>query len=380
MRHSLSPLSVIACFFLLSALTSCDDDEKAAPTERHFYMGTTPFPYEASETAVNYTYQKISESTDIINHHFDNGVPWVEALADEEFSAHIQNDWNLRKSKTPANHKVYVSVTPINLIRTGLASYHGETDNMELPAPWNSYAFDHEDVKTAYLNYCKRVIDFFEPDYFNIAIEANILRATTGEFEYLAYYELHKYIYTQLKLIYPSLTVFCSVSAQHLLPAYIGGPIYIESRQFLAQLLEYSDLYAISFYPYLSSFLGNPYPSNSFDELLKLSDKPFAIAEAGYPAQTFTMDMVWGTQTISGTREKQEFFIRDMLDAAIERENTQFVINFVMRDYDQLWVQIGSPTDINIAWRDTGLIDEAGTTRTSLDTWHEFYNLPYKSK
>jgi hypothetical protein len=379
MRHSMSTLTFIRIFFLscVFIIASCDD-EKEQSRERHFYMGTTPFPYEVSEAAVNFTYEKIEQNTDIINHHFDNGVPWVEALTDDDFNAHVQNDWNFRKSRTPVNHKIYLSVTPLSFSRTGLAPYHGETDNMELPEPWDTYAFNHENVKTAYINYCKRIINFFEPDYFNMAIEINLLHANNPT-AWDNYLELHEYIYTQLKSSYPTLPIFCSVSAQHLLAGYIGGNNVSESREALSDVLEHSDLYAISFYPYMSAFLGNPYPENSFEELLALSDKPFAIAETGYPAQGFSMDTGFAIVTIDGTADKQESYLRDMLDAAMSRENTQFVINFVIRDYDQLWVQIGSPDDINIAWRDTGLIDENGTARKGMTTWTEFLNIPYTS-
>lgn len=363
-------------FITLLLLLACDDDEPAK--ERHFYMGTTPFPYEVSETAVDYTYQKVGEHTDIINHHFDNGVPWVEALTGDDFNAHVQNDWSFRKSRTPDNHKIYLSVTPVSFLRTGLAAYHGETDNMALPEPWDTYTFSHANVKTAYLNYCKRIIDFFEPDYFNMGIEVNLLHFNNPA-AWDEYLELHEYIYNQLKSSYPDLPVFSSVTAQHLLPGYIGDNNVTESREALNDVLEYSDLYAVSFYPYMSAFLGDPYPENSFEEILGLSSKPFAVAETGYPAQNFSMDTGFAIVAIEGTGDKQDAYIRDLLEAAMSRANTQFVINFVIRDYDQLWVQIGSPNDINIAWRDTGFFDENGTERKSLTTWTEFFDIPYST-
>ena len=366
--------NIILYLIVVLSCLACDD-EKEPTQQRHFYMGVTPFPYEVSEAAVNYTYQKINENTDIINHHFDNGVPWVEALSGAAFNAHVQNDWNFRSSRTPSNHRVYLSVTPLSFTRAGLAAYHGETDNMALPEPWDTYSFNHENVKTAYLNYCKRIIEFFKPDYFNMAIEVNLLHANNPS-AWDEYLELHEYVYLQLKASYPALPVFCSVSAQHLLSGYIGGNDVTESRGALSDLLEHSDLYAISFYPYMSAFLGNPYPENSFEDILALSDKPFAVAETGYPAQSFSMDTGFGIVDIEGTEDKQEKYIRDLLDAAMSRANTQFVINFVIRDYDQLWVQIGSPNDINIAWRDTGLFDENGAARKGYTTWNEFMTIP----
>jgi len=41
-------------------------------------------------------------------------------------------------------------------------------------------------------------------------------------------------------------------------------------------------------------------------------------------------------------------------------------VNFVLRDYDALWQQIGGNEDLTIAWRDTGLYDEAGAARPAL--------------
>src|SRR5688572_21091676 len=70
---------------------SCDK-ESAGPN-RSFYMGFTPFPYAISLEAVDYTYEMIAQEADIINHHFDNGVPWVEALQNAPFHINIQNDW-----------------------------------------------------------------------------------------------------------------------------------------------------------------------------------------------------------------------------------------------------------------------------------------------
>src|SRR5687768_11235989 len=91
---------------------ACNKDDEVQT--RSFRMGFTPFPYEISETAANYVYTKLQSEADVINHHFDNGVPWVEALSGAEFSEQIKDDWNFRKSKTSVNHKIYVSVTPLN--------------------------------------------------------------------------------------------------------------------------------------------------------------------------------------------------------------------------------------------------------------------------
>jgi hypothetical protein len=358
-------LFALACLGMLS----CDKDDEVP--SRSFRMGFTPFPYEISETAANYVYGKLASEADIVNHHFDNGVPWVESLTGAEFSSNIMNDWNFRKSKTSTHHKVYLSVTPINALRTGLASYRGDTDNMELPEPWNTYRFNSAEVKSAYLNYCKRAIEFFQPSYFGMSIEANLLYFQKPEV-WTEYLELHQFIYTELKKLYPALPVFTSVVGAQLLKDFIDGNDHVTQRLAALQILEYSDYYALSFYPYMSKHLGNPYPENTFEELFNISAKPLVVAETGYVAQTFSLDTGTGLTTVESDQVKQQKFFNDLLKAC-ERRNAEFVIDFVIRDYDQLWTQIGSPTDISIAWRDCGLYDENGESRLAHKTWKEYF-------
>ncbi len=353
-------------------LSACDLDEPAET--RTFYLGFTPFPYAISQQAVEFTYEKIASDADIVNHHFDNGVPWVEAENDDPFHINVTNDWQHRKSSTPAGHKVYVSVTPINFLRTGLAKYRAAEEDMELPEPWDSYSFNDEPVKKAYLNYCKRIMDFFEPDFFNMAIEANLLYFNDSPL-WEDYLELHEFIYTELKLEYPDLPVFCSVVGAHMLPDTFSDNDHLALRTATLQLLEHSDVYAISFYPYLSAYLGNPYPENVFEELFSISDLPLAIAETGYAAQTFSIDTEFGPLTIVSDQDKQEQYIKDLLKACTKRK-ARFVINFVLRDYDDLWEAIGSPTDVAIAWRDSGLYDEDGNERKALQIWKNYLDKP----
>ncbi len=360
---------------LFLILVSCNKNDPTL-AKRSFYLGFTPFPYEASQTALDYVYQKIGLDADIINHHFDNGVPWVEAETDAPFHANIMNDWTYRKTHTPIGHKVYVSVGALSFSRNSLAGYRAAEENMPLPSPWDTYKFSDQHVRTAYLNYCKRIIEFFKPDYFNMSIEANLLYFNQPDL-WVSYLVFHQYVYTELKKVYPSLAVFSSVTGAHMLDGAFTGNDYLKQRDAVKQILEYSDIYALSFYPYLSNYLGNPYPENVFDELFAISDKYLAIAETGYTAQTFTIDVEPGTSvTINSDADKQAKYFNDLLTAC-SVHNALFVINFVVRDYDQLWQSVGSPTGLPIAWRDTGLYDENGNARKAHDVWKSYLARPH---
>jgi len=336
---------------------SCSKDDD--PETRSFYMGFTPFPYEISLDAANYVYTKLETESDIINHHFDNGVPWMEALNEQPFHQNIIDDWDFRKSKTTTEtHKVYVSATPLNFSRNGLAAYRGESDNMTLPAPWNSYPFNHVNVRTAYFNYCKRLIDFFKPDYFNMAIEANLLYVNNPT-KWSEYLQLHQYVYAQLKSTFPDLKVFTSISGAHLIAGFLEGNDYVQQRLATLQLLEHSDLYGISFYPYLGKYLANPYPEGTLEQLFSISTKPVAVAETGYAAQTFSIDVGSGPITIESDPSRQQKYMKELLTVC-EKFKAVFVINFVIRDYDQLY-------------------DENGNPRPALNTWKDFLARKYQA-
>ena len=363
------PEKILCLFVAVLFLAGCSKDDELA--KRPFRMGFTPFPYEISQEGVEYTYEKLSVEADIINHHFDNGVPWEEALKGAEFSRHIMDDWNYRIGKADVRQKTYVSVTPINFSRDGLAAYRGSADNLPLPPPWDKYAFNDEHVKAAYLNYCKRVLAFFQPDYFAMSIESNLLYVMKPDL-WAAYLELHEYVYLQLKSMYPDLPIFSSVAGAPMLKGFLEGNDHVQQRLAVMQLLQLSDYYAISFYPYLTNYLGNPYPENTFDELFSLSGKPVIIAETGYTAETFSMNNGQDVVTIETDPLKQQRYLDDLL-AASEKWRAKFVIYFALRDYDQLWAQIGSPADLNIAWRDAGLYDESGNPRPALNSWREWF-------
>src|SRR5690606_4768536 len=211
-----------ATLFLLIALmgvlvAACSKDDE--PRSRAFRMGFATLPYGSSE-GLEYVYEKLSVESDIVNHHFESGVPWLEALAGEEFPEHILQDWKFRKEKITTPHKTFVSVTPLNHSHDGLAPYRGTSDNLALPSPWNQYAFDDDEVKVAYVNYCKRVIDFFQPDYFAMSIEANLLYQQRPDV-WPRYLEFHAYVYGQLKAAYPGLPVFATIAGVPLLKGFL---------------------------------------------------------------------------------------------------------------------------------------------------------------
>lgn len=357
--------------FLVSGCTKEENPIVDPPPKatRSFYMGFTPFPYDISNEAVDYVYNKLATDADIISHHFDDGVPWPEALNGSDFHINIMNDWQYRLSRTPASHKILLSVTPIRFFRDGLAPYKAEKGDLPLPAPWDTISFNHPDVKQAFLNYCVRIKNYFNPDFFVIGIEVNLLMIQAPGLwdEYL---ELHQYVYQQLKILDPQLPILVSVTGMDLVEGYTNAN-HSQQRQVLNDIMNYTDLCGVSLYPYLTGFLCDTIPSDMFEKIFSYLPKDKAICETGYAADSITV--YGGTVVLNGSPQKQNQYLTLLMNKA-EQYDLKFVVNFVLRDYDALWEDIGSPDDLNKVWKDTGIYDENGNARLAYQNWYFWLN------
>jgi len=352
---------------LLIILLNCSQEENPVndpePT-RNFYMGFTPFPYDISSEAVDYVYNKLATDADIISHHFDDGIPWPEALSGADFHPNIMADWQYRLSRTPSSHKILLSVTPIRFLRDGLAPYKAETGDLPLPPPWDTISFNHPDVKEAYFNYCLRIMNYFSPDYFVIGIEINLLMINAPPL-WNKYLDLHKYVFQQLKILDPEFPIFVTVTGMDLVEGYTNAN-HIQQMQVLSDMTSYSDKFGISLYPFLTGFLCDTIPVDMFDKIFSLVTNPIGICETGYAADSITV--YGGTIILNGSPEKQNDYITLLLNEAAEND-LEFVVNFILRDYDALWEDIGSPDNLLKVWKDTGLYDQDGIARIAHQTW-----------
>jgi len=365
-------LMVLLLIILLTAGCTKEENPIADPppqATRTFYMGFTPFPYDISNEAVDYVYDKLATDADLISHHFDDGIPWPEALSGADFHINIMNDWQNRLSRAPASHKILLSVTPIKFLRNGLAPYKAETGDMPLPPPWDTISFNHPDVKQAYLNYCQRIMNYFNPDFFVIGIEVNLLMIQAPSL-WNEYLELHKYVYQQLKTLDPQFPILVSFTGMDLVEGYTNAN-HSDQMQVLNDMMNYTDYCGVSLYPYLTGFVCDTIPTDMFDKIFSYLPKPKAICETGYAADSITV--YGGSIILNGSPMKQNQYITLMLNKA-EEYDLKFVVNFVLRDYDALWEAIGSPDDLLKVWKDTGLYDEDGNARVVFQNWYYWLN------
>ncbi len=361
------------CVYTLSLL-ACEPSIAAEAGKRSFYMGFSPWPYDMTLEALAWVDRNIKQHGDIIEQHFEEGVPWPEALSNRPYKPGMEAEIKSRIARMGNFHRV-VSISPINVARNGLALYRGEQNNQPLPPEWKGRRFNDSSVQIAYLHYVERIISEMKPDYLLIGVEVNLLQRCKDN-SWNDYLELHRSIYRSVKQKHPALPVMASVVCTSYFAGMGSEDDPVSQRKELKKLLPYVDVVGFSVHPFMSAWTVERIPDQKFfQDLFSLAEgKPFAITESSYPAQPWSMQINGNNVPFNGSSDKQATFVQRMLKACLTAK-PRFVCWFTIRDYDQLWEKLKHVPAI-LVWRDTGLFDESGRPRKALETWDSVLKLP----
>ncbi len=330
-------------------------------------MGFTPWPVDFNEDGLKRTYAFARAHSNLMAHHFDGGIPWDEARAGSELPRHLRQDWARRLANTPPSSKVFVAVTPLNFERDGLAlAWTDRGDNRPLPRAWRNRALNDPAVKAAYLNYVRRVIRAFDPDYLAIGIEANIIISNAPGL-WNDYVELHAYVYRAIKRENPRLPVFATVQYEHLRGIEDASKRNLRFQQpAVAALMRSSDILALSTYRY-GSLHPNPMGPRYFD-VARTFGKPIAIAESGAMSEDVR---IFGTR-LPASEALQAEFIEGLLRHATAGR-FPFVVNWVAIDFTPGLRRLPrSVREIAKAWVHTGLQSADGRDKPALGVWNAY--------
>ncbi len=371
---------LVAASFVAGALPAAcraaedgDADVSTSPGTRTFYMSMTPWAYEFSAKARAYTYERLAERTDFVTHHFDDGVPWPEALAGEPYDDNVLSDIDQRLSHIKPGQKVYLALSPLGFDRRSLALYWGERSNLPRPRGWKKKGFDDEDVIAAYLSYCRYMISRFQPDYMAFAVEVNAT-FDEGDADFRAFEVFLTRVRAALKSEYPELPLFVTF----IVPGRDGEG---KRRYKMARLmLPYTDYVAVSTYPYIEVAArggGEADPDNLprdwFSVMRDLApDKPFAVAETGFIAEN--LDLNKYNVHVKSNPAYQAKYVNFLLEEA-NKLDADFVVYWCVRDYDQAWglMSVLGLDELFKMWRDIGLYDGKGKRRKAADVWDNWY-------
>lgn len=333
------------------------------PFERNFRMGFTGFPHDMTLPAVVEARKFCRENGDIIAHHI-KGVAWTECLKGQPLPEKRVTEWTGKKEALAGESEVYLAVSP------GRGGLQPLKDCQPIAAELKGKPYDDPLVMKAYLSYCQRMIEFFNPDYLAIGIEVNDIYKNAGPDTWRAYVTLHKHVYESLKRDHENLPIFASMTLHNLLNAQDT-----KRQEFVdafAQIMPYCDLVGVSYYPFIQG--GTTKTAEAFEWLTSnfgKYKKPYAVVETGEAAQQLTFPS--SGQTIHGSAEKQYAYAIQLLYFA-QANDCRFVVWFIHRDYDAMWQKMEAfAPDAHMAWRDCGLQDEAGKARPAMQVWKKYF-------
>lgn len=352
------------------------DEESKPDSARSFLLGFTYQPYDWSEEAFSETYSFIADNSDMIFHYFDDGVPWGEALAETQYHPNVEKELTTRLKNRRINQGLALGVNFLAKNRRDLASYWGESDGQILPKEWAARRLGDPVTVAAYINYCRSMIQRFQPDYFiyGMEIDSHELAIQSDEFRDLESFVAK--VYSALRNEFPDLPLVLTFA---LLPE---GEME-QRRVMLKRLLPYTDIYAVSLYPYLFDGVGgqaDKLPDNFLARVKDYAgDKPFAIAETGFNAKTWQLltRFIW----VPGSEASQAKYVARLLSEA-NTLDAEFVNWWVPRDLDALWKKMrnAGADPLWSQWNSNGLLDADGRSREGLRVWREWLAKPVTAR
>lgn len=339
-----------------------------APT-RSFYMGFTPWPYDATQAAVDDVNQRIQDNGDIVDHHIMVGVPWEEALQGLPYHPNVDADLTARVQMVQPGKEVFLAIDSLSSVRDAMAENWGANINEPLPPPWDTRTFADAEVATAYLNFSLDLIARFDPAYFNYGTEISelMLNDPAAFDDYVIFAEA---VYNGIKAQHPNLPVFVSIAFK--------SPGSAEMTTIAAgfeRIRDYVDIVGISTYPYVffdHVDKGDPdnLPADWLNQVTTLAQgKPVAITETGWIAEDLVIPS-FGVN-VPSTEAFQEAYASRLLSEA-DALNAEFVIWWTVNDFDALWNGVLMQDPVASIWRDIGLYDEALQARPALGEWQSW--------
>ncbi|HUR10560.1 MAG TPA: hypothetical protein VM012_04290 [Flavitalea sp.] len=324
---------------------------------RNFFMGFTTWPFGPDYQDREKTYQFISDNADIYAEQFDTYIPWKALINNQPLPADLINDITSRRGLRNPAHKLFLSVSLLNIQRTDLLA------DVDGTIPGYT-TMDEPILIDAYVKFVKYLVDQFQPQYLVIAMEANVLRIKQ-ESKWAGYKSMIQTVRTKLKQDYPALKISESVTLHDWYNPQVPDPIAYAAE--ISDYVKQQDFLAISFYPFLKGLQSRQGYQQAFDFLHSQTTKSIAFSETGDIAENLSIPAY--NVSIKGDVCAQNEYLETLLTNA-RNHDYEFIIWWTHRDYDELWkIFPDSTKDLGKFWRDTGLENENGEGRPSLATW-----------
>ena len=236
------------------------------------------------------------------------------------------------------------------------------------PKELNGKAYDDPLVMKAYLNYCRRAIEFFKPDYLAIGIEVNEIH-DLGPKTWHAYVALHKHVYAELKKDHPDLPIFASWTLHNMFKK--RGAMLEDWKK----LMPHNDLVAVSYYPFFVADKDRLAALDWMTDAVRRVQE--AVRDGGDERRGRAAAAAEGEGRHRGHAGEAGGLLPPAAGAgpgARLRVRRQLRPPGLRRPVGARSRSIAP--ELFMAWRDCGLLDEKGKARPAYQVWKDYFDLP----
>lgn len=235
-------------------------------------------------------------------------------------------------------------------------------------------AFSAPEVRTAFGNYCRRIVREFHPRFLGLASEINTYADAHPE-DFPHFVSLYREVYGWIKSEAPETRVFVTFQWEdlnNLIPTVSEGrPPYRINWETVEAFEPQLDVWAISSYPFVAFRSGADIPVDYYTPLLARTAKPLAVAEGGYTSAP--------VGPVAGTPQDQVSYLR-AIHAQLGGPRLEFWIYLLLSDLNlDSYASLLRKQGLNERDVDTfgfftfvGLRGRDGTPKPALALWDSF--------
>jgi len=394
-----------------------DDDAGDDDLEpRSFALSAAAYQYEFGPWSIDDSFDVtgFDGRIDLLSVHQDFfGLPWPEFAAGEDPpAAWVAVMEEIRAMVESLGVEVFLSVTPLSSMRDGLAALaREEGGELVEDEDWNPGCFDFDaspgatDIRTAYRNYVRWMVDFFDPPFVNHAIEMNMYDLNCPA-QYDSLIGLVNEVYEQEKFLAPARVIFPSFTIDHLWGFEDNGDCDFGERRCLEEALARNasierDRIGISNYPlWLIDYAPGGLPDDYYTAVAELTGETVVFAEIGVSSK----DVVLPYPTLAdpcfewlpSDETTQAAFMQKLFVQADEL-GSDLLCWWSLRDFlpaevldhcpcqaPGLWCHLYEAVyDIGLLgawlmWGSMGIVDYEQNAKASLDVWNQWLARPIK--
>lgn len=380
---------------------------------RSFYMASTPFRHEVSPGHASsvFDFEAFDSRVDMVSIHTDNffGLPWDEF---KPGGARVES-WHqvmaqIKNEMDRLGVGIYLSLTPLKGLRDSIAAKAVDKNGaLDIDVNWyqGCYDFDAdpENVRQAFLNYVRWMVDYFKPRYLTHGIEVNMYMDTCPD-DYDSLIRLLNDVYDQEKTIQPELPVFPSFTAKKMWSYGHDGDCEIGDRTCLISNINRQktlkrDRWAISAYPIFLQWEWGQMPHDYFKVFHELTGEKIVFAETGQGSSNVTWRFPTPVdpcfQVFTSSDQAQTDYLNLILTQA-NQLNADLVVWWSLRDFlfEQILTECpyedpGTWGDLYTAveaqgligawlmWGSMGVLDFDGQLKPAYSIWKHWLALPF---